>query len=83
MIEFMPFAVAAAFGALISRYTARMWPLLLPAAALVLGTSATILSGEYAAGWIFLPNDVVEAAVGLAFGLVVARALTNAHQSRQ
>jgi hypothetical protein len=80
MIEFMPFAVAAALGALSSRYRVRLWPVLFSAAAVVLGVSATILSGEFADGWVFLPKDVVEAAVGLAFGMVVARA--NAHQHR-
>lgn len=82
MFEFMPFLLGAAFGTLVSRSTMRMRPLLSGAAALFFGVFATMLSGESFADRTFLPNDVAEAAVGLAFGTIAARAIRRAHYSR-
>jgi hypothetical protein len=76
MIEFAPFAIAAVLGTLIARYAIpRSWPVLL-AVVLVSGASGTILSGEYAVSWSYLIKDAAEAAVGLACGMVVARAFS-------
>jgi hypothetical protein len=78
MIEFVPFAISVAFGALISRYTVRrMGQMFLVAVALV-GICVTFLSGE---NWTFLPKDILEASAGLAFGMVVTHALFHVHQS--
>jgi hypothetical protein len=45
------------------------------AAAVVLGTTATIISGEYKIGWEFLLIDIPLVGIAAAIGLVSARAL--------
>ena len=83
MIEFVSFTVATAAGMLIWRYTMRQTRLILSAATIiVLGPCATIASGEYAISWMFLVEDALQAAIGVAFGVAIAAALTYIPQSR-
>jgi len=45
------------------------------AAVIIMGASATIISGEYLYSWLYLLLDFGEAAIGLAIGFAIARFL--------
>ncbi|MGA7317431.1 MAG: hypothetical protein WBX22_26065 [Silvibacterium sp.] len=77
MDELIPVFIAAVFGALIwSSTSGRMRVLLLTATMFAIGVTATILSGEFAVSWLYLLQDIAEAATGLACGVVILRWLT-------
>jgi hypothetical protein len=77
MDELIPVFIAAVFGALIwSSTTGRIRVLLLTATMFAIGVTATILSGEFAVSWLYLLQDIAEAAAGLACGVVILRWLT-------
>ena len=82
MFEFVPFAVAAVFGALISRSRLKTLPLLFAVVVVAIGFFATLESGEYASGWMMLPNDVALATLGAIFGIFAARMFTRAYRLR-
>jgi len=82
MFEFVPFAVAAVFAALFSRFRMRLGPSLLVAVAVAIGLYATLVSGEYVAGWRTLPLDTAIAGAGMIVGAIFARAVTRAYRSR-
>ena len=74
MEELFPVLLAAAMGVAISLYT-RGGVRWLPGcvAIAVSGLTATALTGEFDQSWLYLLQDVAEAAAGLAFGLAFAR----------
>jgi hypothetical protein len=74
MEELFPVLLAAALGIAISLYTrgALQWALCCIAIALS-GLAATTFTGEFEESWLYIFQDLAEAAVGLAFGFVIAR----------
>ena len=79
MFELIPILMGLILGVLIWRNTQGRLRLLLSVAAVALsGTTATMLSGEYAESWIFILLDLGEAAFGLAVGFVLAHVLLRA-----
>jgi hypothetical protein len=74
MDEIVPAILAALLGGLIWHNTAgriRLW--LSPVAVVTSGAAATILSGEFIKGWIYLLPDLVEALFGLTIGIAIVR----------
>jgi hypothetical protein len=74
MEEFFPVLLAAALGIAISLYTrgALQWVLSCVAVG-VSGLAATTFTGEFEESWLYLLQDLAEAAVGLALGLAIVR----------
>lgn len=71
MDELVPICLGMAMGVLLWR---GRWSGVVGAAALVLiGLTATVLSGEYLTSWSYLVPDVGEAALGLLAGFLIAR----------
>lgn len=84
MDELIPVVIGTVFGALIwSRTSGAIRPALLAATMLAIGAAATILSGEYAASWLYLLLDLAEAAAGLGFGVVILRWIREARIRRE
>ena len=73
MDELFPVLLAAALGIAILLYTqgAARWVLSCVAIALS-GLAATTLNGEFEESWLYLFQDLAEAAVGLALGFAIA-----------
>jgi hypothetical protein len=72
MEELVPVVLGVVLGVPISLVAARRLRFALSAAAVLLsGFAATVLSGEYRYSWVYLLLDLGEAALGLAFGLLV------------
>ena len=73
MAELVPFVLVLVLGAFIWRNTTGGMRLALSIGAVVVsGATATLISGEYVASWIYLLFDVSEAAIGLAIGVTIA-----------
>jgi hypothetical protein len=69
MFEFVSFAFSAAIGTIIWRYAHHRTRLILAAiAAIALGFTATIISGEYAISWVFVLEDVASSSAAVAIG---------------
>jgi hypothetical protein len=74
MEELLPVLLAAVMGVAISLYARGGVRWLLGCVAIaVCGLAATILTGEFEESWLYLLQDVAEAAAGLALGLLFAR----------
>lgn len=82
MFEFVPFGVAAIFGALIARSRIKAWPLVLAVGLVAIGFFATLTSGEYLTGWTTLANDVAIGMLGVIFGVFSARMVMRMHRFR-
>jgi flagellar biosynthesis protein FliR len=82
MYELIPVVLAAFLGARIwgSRGGARLVRCVL--AVLVTAAIATVVSGEYRDSWMFIVLDFGEAALGLAFGFVIAHRRSRARERR-
>ena len=75
MEEFFPVLLAAAFAIAISLYTEGVapWWVLSCVAVAASGLAATTFTGEFDENWVYLLQDLAEAAVGLALGLAIVR----------
>ena len=75
MEEFFPVLLAAAFAIAISLYTGGVapWWVLSCVAVAASGLAATTFTGEFDENWLYLLQDLGEAAVGLTLGLAVVR----------
>ena len=72
MEEFFPVLLAAAFAIAISLYTGGApWWVLGSVAVAASGLAATTATGEFEDSWLYLLQDLAEAAVGLALGLAI------------
>jgi hypothetical protein len=71
--EFFPFFLAAALGIAVWLYAPRRlrWILSVLAVA-VSGLAATTFTGEFEESWLYLLQDLAEAACGLAVGFAIA-----------
>ena len=73
MEEFFPVFLAAALGIGIWLYApGRLGWILSVLAVAVSGLAATIFTGEFEESWLYLLQDLAEAACGLAVGFVIA-----------
>jgi hypothetical protein len=74
MEELFPVLLAAALGIAISLYTrgALRWVSICVVVA-VSGLAATTFTGELEESWLYLLQDLAEAAVGLGFGFAIPR----------
>jgi uncharacterized membrane protein YbhN (UPF0104 family) len=75
MEEFFPVLLAAAFAIAISQCTGGVapWWVLSCVAVAASGLAATTFTGEFDENWLYLLQDLGEAAVGLTLGLAVVR----------
>jgi uncharacterized membrane protein YbhN (UPF0104 family) len=75
MEEFFPVLLAAAFAIAISLCTGGVapWWVLSCVAVAASGLAATTFTGEFDENWLYLLQDLAEAAVGLALGLAIVR----------
>jgi len=74
--EFVPVILGFTLGVLIAvRASGRRQLMFIAAALVVSAVSATVLSNEYRGSWLYLLPDLIEAALGGAFGLVLVRRL--------
>ena len=75
MEEFFPVLLAAAFAIAISLYTGGVapWWVLSCVAVAASGLAATTFTGEFDENWLYLLQDLAEAAVGLVLGLAIVR----------
>jgi hypothetical protein len=73
--EFFPVLLAAAFAITISQYTGGVapWWVLSCVAVAASGLAATTFTGEFDENWLYLLQDLAEAAVGVALGLAIVR----------
>jgi hypothetical protein len=76
--ELFPLIAGAAVGVALGAVTQRMRLPIAIAAAVVIGTLATIVSGEYRIGWEFLLIDIPLVAVSSAAGFMATRAVSRA-----
>jgi hypothetical protein len=75
MNELFPILAGLAVGGALALVAPRLRPRYGAVAALVLGTLATIVSGEYQIGWEFLLIDVPLVAISSVVGLTAVRAV--------
>lgn len=74
MDELFPVLLAAALGIAISLYArGRTRWILSGLAVAASGLAATTFTGEFEESWLYLLQDLAEAAVGLALGFAIAR----------
>jgi len=75
MHEIFPIAAGLLVGALITRQGGWRAVILGAAAAVLVGFTATLISGEYQVGWEFLAIDIPGAALAIAAGWTARRML--------
>jgi hypothetical protein len=74
MEELFPVLVAAALGIAISLYArGATWWILSCLVVAGSGFAATTFTGEFEESWLYLAQDLAEAAAGLALGFAIAR----------
>jgi hypothetical protein len=75
MSEVFPIAAGLAMGTVLALVAPRLRPVIGVIAAVVLGTAATLLSGEYKIGWEFLLVDIPLVGVSSLASLLLIRRL--------
>ena len=75
MTELFPLLSGLLVGSLLTLIRPHMRLTAAVVASVVLGTTATVVSGEYKIGWEFLLVDIPVVAIGSAAGFATARAI--------
>jgi membrane protein implicated in regulation of membrane protease activity len=78
MNEVFPVAAGLVVGALLALIAPRLRLRIGALAAVVLGVTATVISGEYTVGWEYLLVDIPLVAISSVFALVAVRRLRRA-----
>ena len=81
--ELLPIVSGLLVGSLMTLIRPQVRLVVAAASAVVLGTIATVVSGEYRIGWEFLLIDIPLVALGAVAGFALVRALRRASSRRE